>query len=125
MAHISWSLSSRWVALCCPPEDSRRQREPERRSPAQRAGKAERSDRRAREDYGWGWAGGVTKPSQLPISATTPHHIRGSLSASVSASISVSVSASISVSASVSASASISVSVSASASASGGVPAWV
>ncbi len=25
------------------------------------AGKAERSERRAREDYGWGWAGGVTR----------------------------------------------------------------
>ena len=42
------------------PQDSRRQREPEGRSPAQRAGKAKRSDRRAREDYGRGWAGGVT-----------------------------------------------------------------
>ena len=27
------------------------------------AGKAKRSDRRAREEYGWGWAGGVTKPT--------------------------------------------------------------
>ena len=33
-----------------------------RRSPAQRAAKAKRSDRRGREDYGWGRAGGVTKP---------------------------------------------------------------
>ena len=32
----------------------------------ERAGKAERSDRRAREDYGWGWAGGVTKPNHPP-----------------------------------------------------------
>ena len=38
----------------------------------ERAGKAQRSDRRAREDYGWGWAGGVTKPNQAPIPAT-PH----------------------------------------------------
>ncbi len=29
---------------------------------AEGAGKAERSECRAREDYGWGWAGGVTKP---------------------------------------------------------------
>ena len=42
------------------PQDSRRQRELEGRSPAQSAGKAKRSDRRAREDYGRGWAGGVT-----------------------------------------------------------------
>ena len=38
-----------------------RQREPEGRSPAQRAAKATRSVCRDREDYGWGWAGGVTK----------------------------------------------------------------
>jgi hypothetical protein len=43
------------------PQDGRRQREPEGRSPAQRAGKAKRSERRAREDYGWGRAGGVTR----------------------------------------------------------------
>ena len=64
------------------------------------AGKAKRSECRAREDYGWGWAGGVTKPNQAPGSATphttpaaasahcadaqraspaiTPHHTRGS-----------------------------------------------
>ncbi len=35
---------------------------------AKGAGKAERSACRAREDYGWGWAGGVTKPNQ----ATNP-----------------------------------------------------
>ncbi len=34
----------------------------------ERAGKAKRSDRRAREDYGWGWAGGVIKPDH----ATNP-----------------------------------------------------
>ena len=39
----------------------------------ERAGKAERSERRAREDYGWGWAGGVIKPNQPPRLATTPH----------------------------------------------------
>ena len=38
-----------------------RQREPEGRCPAQRAAKAKRSVCRGREDYGWGWAGGVTK----------------------------------------------------------------
>ena len=74
------------------------------------AGKAERSECRAREDYGWGWAGGVIKPDQAPRGSTTPHHIRGSRSASVSVSDSVSVSASASASASDSASASASVS---------------
>ena len=80
-----------------------------------RAGKAEQSECRDREDYGWGWAGGatkpnhvprsattpppksgVTKPNQAPGSATTPHHTRGSVSASVSVSArgSASVSAS-------------------------------
>jgi hypothetical protein len=49
-----------------PSQNGSRQREPAGRSPAQRAGKAERSDRRAREDYGWGWAGGVIKPNHAP-----------------------------------------------------------
>ena len=44
-----------------PPPTHPRQREPEGRSPAQRAAKATRSVCRGREDYGWGWAGGVTK----------------------------------------------------------------
>ena len=44
----------------------------------ERAGKAERSDRRAREDYGWGWAGGVTKPNHAPNPIPRPHHTRGS-----------------------------------------------
>ncbi len=39
---------------------------------AKGAGKAEQSDRRAREDYGWGWAGGVTKPNHAPNSRPTP-----------------------------------------------------
>ena len=84
------------------PEDSRRQREPERRSTAQRAGKAERSDRRAREDYGWGWAGGVTKPSHARspthrpttcAAASLPVPVPASVPASVSVSVSVSVQA--------------------------------
>jgi len=29
----------------------------------ERAAKRERSEARGREDYGWGWAGGITKPS--------------------------------------------------------------
>ena len=45
-----------------PPPLHPRQREPEGRSPAQSAAKAKRSVGRGREDYGWGWAGGVTKP---------------------------------------------------------------
>ena len=75
------------------------------------AGKAERSDRRAREDYGWGWVGGVTKPDQATRSATThltpaaarahcadaqrasppttPHHTRGSLDGSATLSVDV------------------------------------
>ena len=59
------------------PQDSRRQREPEGRSPAQSAGKAEQRECRAREDYGWGWAGGVTKPNPLSIPATTPPRTGG------------------------------------------------
>ena len=50
----------------------RRQREPEGRSPARSAGKAERSECRAREDYGWGWAGGVTKPNHATHPRTAP-----------------------------------------------------
>jgi len=42
------------------------------------AAKAKRSAGRGREDYGWGWAGGVTKPNPLTSTPTTPHHIRGS-----------------------------------------------
>jgi hypothetical protein len=46
----------------------------------ERAGKAERSDRRAREDYGWGWAGrfNQTKPAN-PLK-TRPPNTRGSTS---------------------------------------------
>ena len=36
------------------------------------AGKAKRSACRAREDYGWGWAGGVTKPNHPPHPITPP-----------------------------------------------------
>jgi len=38
----------------------------------ERAGKAERSECRAREDYGWGWAGGVIKPYHAPNSRPAP-----------------------------------------------------
>ena len=69
---IDIHVGKRAAARPTPRTDSRRQREPEGRSPAQSAGKAKRSDRRAREDYGWGWAGGVIKPDQVPSSATTP-----------------------------------------------------
>jgi len=66
-----------------------------------RAGKAEQSDRRAREDYGWGWAGRFNQTSPHNQSNTpppntrgstsrtappAPHHIRVSVSGSVSAS---------------------------------------
>ena len=54
-----------------PPQDSRRQREPEGRSPARSAGKAERSECRAREDYGWGWAGRC-KQAVPPTPPNTP-----------------------------------------------------
>ena len=37
------------------------------------AGKAERSERRAREDYGWGWVGGVTKPNHAANSPQRPN----------------------------------------------------
>ena len=58
-----------------PPPKHPRQREPEGRSPARSAGKAEQSECRAREDYGWGWAGRcqasrTTQPTQHPPSQT-------------------------------------------------------
>ena len=73
------------------PPNTRGSASPKGEARREGAGKAERSECRAREDYGWGWAGGVTKPDQAPRPSTTPHHIRGSLSASASASVSVSV----------------------------------
>ena len=48
-----------------------RQREPAGRSPTPSAAKAKRSERRGREDYGWGRAGGVTKPNRAGSPATT------------------------------------------------------
>jgi len=75
------------------------------------AGKAKRSECRAREDYGWGRAGGVTKPDQARSPPTTPHRIRIRVSVSVSARASASASASVSVGVSASASASASASV--------------
>ncbi len=47
---------------------------------AKGAGKAERSECRAREDYGWGWAGGVTKPNHAPHPTPRPPYTRGSAS---------------------------------------------
>jgi len=43
-----------------------------RRSPAQRAAKPKRSARRAREDYGWGRAGGVIEPDHPTSSPNQP-----------------------------------------------------
>ena len=60
------TLTGTGIGTGTAPQDSRRQREPEGRSPAQRAGKAKRSDRRAREDYGRGRAGGVTNTGTAP-----------------------------------------------------------
>ncbi len=71
------------------PQDSRRQREPKGRSPAQSAGKAEQSECRAREDYGGG--GGTTPPPPprgstsrtsppLPTPTDPPTSTRGSAS---------------------------------------------
>jgi len=62
--------------------NGRRQREPAGRSPAQRAAKRERSDARGREDYGWGWAGGVAKPNHAPSPTRRPPNTRGSASRS-------------------------------------------
>ncbi len=73
----------RSAALQHPPQDGRRQREPEGRSPARSAGKAERSDCRAREDYGWGWAGGVIKPDQAPSLSKPPPTTSAAAPASV------------------------------------------
>ncbi len=47
---------------------------------AKGAAKAERSDRRAREDYGWGWVGGVIKPNHPTNPNTPPPNTRGSTS---------------------------------------------
>ena len=63
-----------------PPPPYRQQREPKAKPGAKGAGKAERSDRRAREDYGRGWAGRcnqATPPKQLKI---RPHHTGSSAS---------------------------------------------
>ncbi len=53
----------------------RRQREPEGRSTARSAGKAKRSASRAREDYGWGWAGrfNQTVPGNPPKTRSPKH----------------------------------------------------
>ena len=61
-------------------QTGRRQREPEGRSPARSAGKAERSERRAREDYGWGWAGRFNQTSPRSPPNTHPPNTRGSTS---------------------------------------------
>ena len=49
-----------------PPHHTRGSASPKGEARRTRAAKAKRSDRRAREDYGWGWAGGVTKPPNPP-----------------------------------------------------------
>jgi len=41
------------------------------------AAKHEHSEARGREDYGRGWAGGVTKPNQPTTPPTTPQPTRG------------------------------------------------
>jgi len=48
-----------------------RQREPERRSPARMRRQARAKRWARREDYGWGWAGGATKPNRAGSPATT------------------------------------------------------
>jgi hypothetical protein len=61
----------------------RRQREPEGRSPARSAGKAKRSACRAREDYGWGWAGRCNQAVPRHPPNTPPPNTRGSTSQTV------------------------------------------
>ncbi len=88
-----WSRSNDWARRPWPSRVRAKQRHPIRRpktaggsaSPKgearrERAGKAERSDRRAREDYGWGWAGRCNQ-AVPPNQVRTPlHHTRGSTS---------------------------------------------
>jgi len=47
---------------------------------AKGAGKAEQSERRAREDYGWGWAGRFNQTSPHNPPKTRPPNTRGSTS---------------------------------------------
>ena len=48
-----------------PPQDMRGSASPKGEARRERAAKPKRSAGRGREDYGWGWAGGVTKNSWL------------------------------------------------------------
>ena len=50
------------------PQNMRGSASPKGEARRECAAKAKRSDCRGREDYGWGWAGGVIKPNQ----ATNP-----------------------------------------------------
>jgi len=59
------------------PQGEARRKAPPRQSEANAAP--------GRKDYGWGWAGGVTKPKHAPSPPTTPttsHHTRGNLTPS-------------------------------------------
>ncbi len=76
-----------------------RKREPEGRSPARSAGKAKRRACRAREDYGWGWAGGVIKPTHAPNPTPRP---QAPAAAAAAAAVPVPVPVTVTVSASVS-----------------------
>ncbi len=59
-----------------PPQDTRGSASPKGEARRECAGKAEQSECRAREDYGWRWAGGVNKPNHAPGPPTTPQNIR-------------------------------------------------
>ena len=52
---------SRWTLALTLPQDVRGSASPKGEARRECAAKAERSNCRGREDYGWGWAGGVTK----------------------------------------------------------------
>jgi len=83
-ARVWWSRYEETAVARPPtqrPHPSRhaRQRKPAGRSPAQSVAKPAQSARRGREDYGWGWAGGVTKPTSCPGSPQPPErHCRSS-----------------------------------------------
>ena len=90
------------------PQDNSPPASPQGEARRECAGKAERSECRAREDYGWGWAGGVIKPCHAPNPRrppTTPAaaqagHQRPRPNTGLSGSVSVSGSRSVSVTAS-------------------------
>ena len=67
------------MSLLFPP-NMRGSASPKGEARRERAAKPKQSAGRGREDYGWGWAGGVTKPNPPTSTSRTPQHMRGSAS---------------------------------------------